>query len=72
MKKISCRNQKDVGDVWMKLLANKLQGMEYYWPADKVHKQEPQHKYIALFHTTIPTYVAVAWQMHDTLFYCYM
>ena len=37
----------------MKLLANKLQGMEYYWPADKVHKQEPQHKYIELFHTTI-------------------
>ena len=51
----------------MELLANKvyIQGMEVLL-ADKVHKQEPQ-RINGYFHTTIPTCVAVAWQMPRVL-----
>ena len=57
LKKISCRNQKDLGmGDRMKLLANKvhIQGMEVLL-ADKVYKQEPQRVTIHFTHATIPT-----------------
>ena len=40
----------------MKLLANEvhIQGFEVLL-VDKVHKQEPQRKWIVKFHATIPT-----------------
>ena len=38
----------------------------------KVPKQEPQRINGYRFHTTIPTCVAVAWQMPHALFYCYL